>query len=94
MSKTTADISPATVAILRSSHFTATLRTETGSHYTLVVRPHAGAVLIHDDKGWVVQGKRIRVAMDNSIQLFGEFKGEWRVLARTTPVVHAYILSN
>lgn len=91
MTATTTIPSPTELSILQSNHMTATVTVQGGERYTVVARPNAGVVLIHDTKGWVCQGKRLSV-IEGKFFLF-DHKG--RVLARSTwRITHIYIATN
>ncbi len=78
------------VRILKSGHMTATVETESGSHYTVVTRPRIGTVLIKDSADWAVKGDEFIVTHDNRMILFR--KG--RLLTSTTRIKRIHILSN
>lgn len=75
--------------VLQESHMTAIVDTQSGSRYTVVARPAAGVILIHDTDGWARQGSSVMVVADRLHLVKGE-----RVLWQTTPITHINILSN
>lgn len=81
-------LSVTNINILQSDHYTATVTTRTGQHYTIVARPYLGVLLINDDTGVIKQGSYIRAIgclfLHDSDDL----------VARTTTVEHVYIMSN
>lgn len=79
------------ISILESSHMTATVTTESGSHYTVVARPNVGVVLIKDSDGWAGRGTQVKVDGLRG-RLFLLRDGQ--IVAQTTPITHIYILSN
>jgi hypothetical protein len=78
------------LSILRSGDVTATVVTESGSHYTVVARRAVGVVVIHDTRGWVCQGKRLAI-LNGRMYLYGL---EGNILASTTRIASVYIATN
>lgn len=88
---TTTSLNETNISILQSHHMTATVRTSSGSNYTVVTRPNVGVVLIHDDKGWAVKGTGTVEVQGGRMYVFNAKR---KVVATTTRIVSIYIMSN
>jgi hypothetical protein len=72
---------------------TATVRTASGSNYTVVTRPNVGVVIIHDDKGWAIRaGEGSRVSVIQGRMYVSD--AMCQVVASTTQITSIYIMSN
>ena len=93
MSTATAHTAPneTDISILQSTHMTATVRTASGSNYTVITRPSVGVVLIHDDKGWAVKGVGTVEVHNGRMYVFDAKRN---VVAATTLITSIYIMSN
>lgn len=78
------------VRLLESDHCTYTLRTASGSNYTVVAR-NGNVTVIHDDDGWVRQGSHVKI-VDERLVLCAV--GRIRPVVETTHIVSFYVMSN
>lgn len=88
---------PMTQKVLESSHMSATLTTESGSHYTVITRPgdhtdepFTGLVVVINDKTHqIITGTHLQIWNGRMI-----VQKITKTVLETTPITGVYIMSN
>jgi hypothetical protein len=80
--------------VLEERHMTATVRTRSGSSYTIVSRPRVGVVMINDHDGQVYRGKDLTYASSSTGDYLVLHKVGGDTVLSTTDVIWVRILTN